>query len=140
MRSSRSGIHEPEHRQHFQAVARVEIAAAGERRAVDRVEEVDRDRLHAQVAERERHVDDVLPPLAHADDAAGAHFHAGVADGAERGEAVVERVRRADFAVERFARVEVVIHAVDAAGLELAGLVGREQAEAGADLEVDTAA
>ena len=91
---------------------------------------------HAQIAQRDGHVDDVAPALAHADDAAGAQLHAGVAHGAQRGEAVGERVRRADLAVVTLARVEVVIHAVDAARLQLAGLLGREQAQAGADLQV----
>ena len=45
-------------------------------------------------------------------------------------------VRRADLAVELFARVEIVIHAIDAAGLEPRGLLGREQPQAGANLQV----
>ena len=44
-------------------------------------------------------------------------------------------MRRADVAVAFGARVEVVVHPVHAAGGEALGLIGREQAEAGADLQ-----
>ena len=46
------------------------------------------------------------------------------------------RVRRADLAVELVARVEVVIHLVDAARRQPLGLLGREQPQAGAHLQV----
>ena len=94
MRSSLVGIDEAEHRQHLQAIARVEPPRAGQRRAVDRVEEIDRDRFDRQIAQREGHLDHVGVGFAHADDAAGAQLHAGGADGLQRGDAIGIGVRR----------------------------------------------
>ena len=55
--------------------------------------------------------------------------------GLQRVDAILVGVRRADLAVVLFAGVEVVIHLVDAAGGQPLGLLGREQAEAGADVQ-----
>ena len=67
------------------------------------------------------HADHVVVSLAHAHDYARAKFHAGIPHGLQRGHAVLVGVRRADLGVVAFAGIQVVIHPVDAAGLELLG-------------------
>ena len=129
------GVREPREGQNLEAAAGVEAGVAGERRAIDWVQEVDGDRLDGERTQLEEHVDDVAVDFAHADDAAGAELHAGVADGAEGAEAVVVGVGGANLAVMFAARVEVVVDLVDAAGFEAHRLLGREEAEAGADVE-----
>ena len=46
-----AGVGEAEHGQHAEALPRVQVVAAFERRTVDRVEEIHGDRMDAQIAE-----------------------------------------------------------------------------------------
>ena len=55
MRISLRRVGEAEHRQHLQAIARIQSLRPGQRRAVDRIEEVDRNRFDVQFAQGKGH-------------------------------------------------------------------------------------
>src|SRR5439155_18207978 len=66
-----------------QAVVGCQVVEAGQGRSFDRQEEIHRDRLRVQRAQRQRHIDDVFSLLALAEDRAAAKLEAGAAGGLE---------------------------------------------------------
>ena len=134
----RRRVDQPHHRQSPEAIPRRQPRGPFERRTVDGVEEVERNRLDPQRPQFHRHVDQISPGLPHPHDPSAAQLEAGRAARCERCHPVGVRVGRADLRIEAFARVEVVIHLVDPRSGEGLGLLGGEEAEAGTDVEVVT--
>ena len=128
-------IGETEQAERLQAEAGIQIPFAFKLRAVDRVQEVDRDRFDFDASQFDRDVDQVGVFFAHAGDDSGTKFHAGVASDLQRVEAIVERVRRADFVVVLPAGVQVVVDAVDAGFFQSRCLVRTEDSQAAADVQ-----
>ena len=126
---------EPKQREDLQTAARVQLAHPFERRAVDRVQEVDRNRVGVDVAQREGDVDELLVPLPHARDESRARRDAGALHGLERGDAVVVGVRRRDVPVVVAAGVEVVVVPVDAGFPQRERVLVRQQTEARTHLQ-----
>ena len=130
-------VHEAEHAQRAQRVARLDERIARERRARPRVEEVDRHRVDVELAQREREVEQVVLALAEPDDAAAAGVHAGALRDAAR-----SRRDRASVCVETIllvvalAGLEVVVEAIDAGRREPLRLGLGEEAERRAQLDV----
>ncbi len=88
-----------------------------------------------KAGEGKDHFEAIVHLLAHADDAARADGEARAARVGDGVEAVLVAAGGDDFAVVFLAGVEVVIVGVEAGGGKAVGLVGREHAEGGADLE-----
>ena len=105
-----------------------------QRRPVDRVQEVDGNRVGVELAQGERDVDELLVRLAHAGDHAGARRDPRALDRLEGRHAVLVGVCRRDPAVVVGARVEVVVVAVDSGLSEGRCLLVGQEPEAGADL------
>ena len=116
---------------------RIDCGRAGERRALDLHEVVDRNALGVRVERRERvqECDPVLCLLAHAEDPAAADVDARIADGRERVEAILVSACRDDLAVESFRGVEVVVVVVEARFPQALRLRRRQHAERRAGLE-----
>src|SRR5262249_39117058 len=119
-----------------QAAARRGRLVLTERGAVDGVEEVDGERLHAQRGQRAGHVDEILVSLAHADDDARAGRQAGSLRAPDGRYAIVVRVRGADRRVVTAAGVQIVIDVVAAGGAKRARLVVAHDPQRDAQLEL----
>ena len=124
-----------DHRQDPQAVAWVERVHALEWGAVERQQEVHRDRVDLLGAQVEGQLDQLLPRLTHARDEARARRQSGTVGLGHGVLAVGVGVRGADVLVVTLGRVEVVVVGVRPAGAELLGLAVLECAQAGADLD-----
>src|ERR1022692_96294 len=107
-----------------------------QRGALERDQEVDRHRVRVKLAQRERHVGQLLVGLAHPGDQAGARRQAALSGLADGVGPVLERVRAADVTVVAFRGVQVVVVGGRAGLLQAFGLAVGEQAQAGADLDV----
>src|SRR5262245_14530374 len=129
-----SGAHETKEREDLEAAARVELVPTLERRARDRVQEIDRDGVDVEVAEGVGDVDDLLVRLAHAGDETRTGGDARRSDGLERRQAIVVGVGRRDPRVVARGGVEVVVVPLDPGLEEIARLCGGEKPEARADL------
>src|SRR2546425_8946752 len=90
------GVREPEEAERLQRSCRRDRRAVFERRTRNRQQEVDRQRVDAELAQRERELDDVVVGLAHAQDAAAARRETGALYGAHGRDAIGVGVRRAD--------------------------------------------
>src|SRR5580700_9660133 len=115
----------------------LERRLAGERRAGDAHQHVDRHRfrMRRQARQGRDHADAILARFAHADDAAAADVNAGIAHVVERLQAVLIGARGDDLLVELRRGVEVVIVEIEAGVFEPPRLAGGEHAERGAGLE-----
>ena len=116
-------------------------ARAGQRRAFDLHQHVDRHRFRMlrQARQRRDQPGAVVVALAHADDAAAADVDAGAAHGAERIEPVLIDARGDDLAVEFRRGVEIVVVVVEAGRLEPLRLRLGQHAERGAAFEPERA-
>ena len=128
-------IHEPHHGERAQAALGRERAVAADRVALDRDQEVHRDRGHLELAQLEGHLDHVGARLAHAEDQAAARLDAVFLGRHQRAHAVGVAVGRADLGVVRLAGVEVVVQAVEPGVREDAGVLVAQQADREADLD-----
>ncbi len=129
-------VDEADHREDAQAALRGEVPLLGERGALEGDQEVDRDGVRAQLAQREHHVDEVLVALAHAGDQAGAGGQARAVRLLHGVHPVRVGVGLGDGPVGVLGGVEVVVVGVGAGRLEPLRLVVGEQAEADADLDL----
>ena len=105
-------------------VERIQRAVAGQRRALDLHQQIDRHALGmlGQVRERVRAARRDRPGLAHPDDAAAADLDAGLAHALERVEPVLVGARCDDLAVELGRGVEVVVVVVEPGSFQPCGL------------------
>ena len=85
-----------------------------ERRAVDRIQHVERHGTHAERADFQRHIDAVLHRLAEADDAAAANAEACVLRCLQHRDLVIVFVRSADLRKEAARSLEIVVDPFDA--------------------------
>ena len=85
---------------------------AGERRAVDRVKKVKRDRINAQFSQGEREIDDVFVGLSHADNPTAARRETHRFDVVHRLDSIRIGVGRADVGMMALTGVQVVIDAL----------------------------
>ncbi len=127
-------IGEPHHREHAQRALGRERAVGLDGVALDRQQEVDRDRGNFERAQLERDRDHVLVLLTHADDQPAARLESRRARGAQRLQPVGVGVRRADLGVVALARVEVVVEPIDARLFQSPRLGFVEQPDGDADV------
>ena len=132
----RLGVNHAEDCEGAQNLLVLQNLALAERRALDRHQDIDRNRLDAELGEGQRHVDAVLPGLAHADDAAGADAEALFLGGANGLELLVKGVGRANFGEEAARGLNVVVIARDAREVQLVQLLSRQKAVGGAEINL----
>ncbi len=126
---------EPHHRQNPEAPLRSEVPLLGQRRALDRDQEVDRHRVRVQLTQRVHDIDQVLVALTHAGDQTGARGETGPVRLLHGVDAVGVGVRGRDVPVRPLGRVEVVVVGVRARLAQPLGLAVGEQPETGAHLD-----
>ncbi len=134
------GHDQPEHRDNREDLQRRHRRRAGQRRAGDRMQEIQRDDVRAQVADRKGEVHAVLVRLAHAHEAARAEFQAGVEGRPGRPHAVLKRVGGADGREEPGRGLQVVVVADEAGVDHAAGPLRRDRAETAAHAQAGPAA
>ncbi len=135
----RRRIDEAHQAERAQAALGGERSVVGDGVALDRDQEVHRDRRHFELAQLERHLDDVGALLAHAEDQSAARLDAALLRGGEGAHAVFVGVRGADLAVVRLARVEVVVQTIEAGVGEDARVLFFEQPDGETHLDREAA-
>lgn len=108
------GVHETEHRESAEAVARGEVFLLLHRRPIDRMQEVERDGFHVKFSKRESHFNDVALAFPHPDDTTTAELQSCFANVLECFHSIVKGMGRANLFVVFAARVEVVVDFIDA--------------------------
>ncbi len=134
-----AGVHEPHQRQRAQAALGRERAVGPDRVALDRDQEVHRDRRHLELAQAERHLHHVVAGLPHAHDEPAAGLDPALLGRRQGPHAVRVGVGAADLGVVALARVQVVVEAVEARLGEDARVLLLEQPGREADLDGEAA-
>src|SRR6185437_2159528 len=127
---------EPDHGQAAQAALRGQAPLAAQRGALERDQEVDRDRVGVEFSEREHYIYEFFVGLPHPGDQARARGQAGLLGLGHGVGAVGVVVGGADVFVVALGGVEVVVVGGGAGLVQPLGLAVGEQAQAGAYLDV----
>ncbi len=120
-------IDDPEEGESPQDVVRLERRHVFERRAGDRIQDVDRDRPHAQFPQGESHLDPLFGRLAHADDPTGAKPEPHLARPPERLPFLVYRMGRTEAREIGRCRLDVAVVGADSGLFEAMELLAVEQ-------------
>src|SRR3954454_314436 len=130
------GEDQAEDRDPLDDLPRVHQIAIAELRPGPGIEEVDWNRGGVDLGELEGHLDTLARSLAEVEDSADAALEAGLLDRVDGANAALVADRRGDLGVIGARRLDVVVDALNARILELAGAVGRDMAHRDAALEI----
>ena len=128
-------VHEPEQAEDSETFLWCKVFDAPQGSSRNRDQEVQRNRVHVHLAQRESKVHNLRVALAHAENAAGTRRNSGALDGLDGSHAVGIGVRGTDFAVMILRGIQVVVDALDAGVLEPLGFRVVEQAKAAANAQ-----